>query len=329
MLAKGWAMTSERKTKIDCKVYNIKDGKIVQPWDEKTHGIAFSPRQLILTTLPHRDPGNVPSYQRKNGNLTMTIQAGIDPKTGEVVGYPYGSIPRLLTYYLTTKAILNKADISNKNPRRIELGNTLAEFMRELGYNPKSGGNKSAARYLKEQIHRYFAASYTFSEERQLSPFSKGNGVEVRADMKVARKQAFHWQGDPDQRDIFGYFVELSEDFYEMATKDMIPAKIEVLRAIKKSPLALDLYAWLTREAALIVKGKAPRFVSWNDLMEQMGTTYSNPKNFARYVKIELNKIQAVYSGMKLGNLDGGILLTANMMPDVPLLLSNANKLKS
>jgi hypothetical protein len=81
---------------------------------------AFLARQLVQTTLPHADPGNVPVWSRTNGNLTLTIQPGV--ANGALIGFPYGTIPRLLTYWMTTEAIRTKSP-------RLTLGDTLAEFM--------------------------------------------------------------------------------------------------------------------------------------------------------------------------------------------------------
>ena len=37
--------------------------------------VVFLARELILCTLPHSDPGNVPTWSRTNGNLTLGIHA--------------------------------------------------------------------------------------------------------------------------------------------------------------------------------------------------------------------------------------------------------------
>ena len=55
---------------------------------------AFLARQMVQTTLPHSDPGNVPVWSRGNGPVTLIIQQGYD-KTGQPYGHPYGIIPRL------------------------------------------------------------------------------------------------------------------------------------------------------------------------------------------------------------------------------------------
>ena len=61
-----------------------------QPNDED---LTYMARELVQCTLPHSDPGEVPFWKRTNGNLTLSIVSDYDPQTGELVGYPFGSIP--------------------------------------------------------------------------------------------------------------------------------------------------------------------------------------------------------------------------------------------
>jgi hypothetical protein len=65
-------------------------------------------RQLVQCTLPHSDPGNVPLWKRTNGNLTLVIDPFKDRKTGKAM-YPYGTIPRLLLFWIVTEATQNKS----------------------------------------------------------------------------------------------------------------------------------------------------------------------------------------------------------------------------
>ena len=44
----------------------------------------------------------------------------------KMIGYPYGTLPRLLLFWITREAL-------RTNSPRIELGNSLAKFMEELG----------------------------------------------------------------------------------------------------------------------------------------------------------------------------------------------------
>ena len=98
---------------------------------------AFMARELVQATLPHKNPGNIPLWKRTNGSVTLAIQPGMNIETGKSYGYPYGTIPRLLTFWITTEALRNK---HKNNPRRIELGASLTGFMIDLGLNPNNGG---------------------------------------------------------------------------------------------------------------------------------------------------------------------------------------------
>ena len=141
---------------------------------------AFLARQLVQATLPHTDPGNVEVWMRQDGDARLMIRRGYDIETGKSYGLPYGSIPRLLLYWITTEAIRTKS-------RELKLGRSLNDFMRELGLSPATGGGKrgDAAR-VRNQMLRLFNAAITFGavthDERG------GHGVK-RLDMQVATRQ--------------------------------------------------------------------------------------------------------------------------------------------
>jgi hypothetical protein len=71
---------------------------------------AFMVRQLVLCTLPHSDPGNVETWTRKTGNGALGIQPAFDFETGRKIGFPYGIIPRLLLFWITTEVQRRKND---------------------------------------------------------------------------------------------------------------------------------------------------------------------------------------------------------------------------
>src|SRR4051812_24755126 len=90
--------------------------------------IVLMARELVLVTLPHKDPGNVPAWVRKNGNISLVVQPGTkkDPKTESrvSVGYPYGSIARLILYWIVTET-------RRTEEAKLWLGKSLADFMRK------------------------------------------------------------------------------------------------------------------------------------------------------------------------------------------------------
>src|SRR5436309_1645025 len=106
---------------------------------------AFIARELVQASLPHKNPGNIPVWVRRNGNITLGIKPDVDMNTGKSYGYPYGTIPRLLLFWVTTEATRTKS-------RRLELGSSLSGFMAELGLSAYTGrGKRGDAKRLRNQ----------------------------------------------------------------------------------------------------------------------------------------------------------------------------------
>ena len=277
-------------------------------WEENATAkeSAYMARQLVQCTLPHKNPGDVPIWRRKNGNLILGIQPGRNVRTGESYGYPYGTIPRLLLFWLVTEAVRTKSP-------KIELGNSLGEFMRELGLDSSRGGNGSPAHRLKNQMERLFNALISFDGEMT----KDGKTGNARLNMVVARKTVFWWsEKSPEQGAFWESSIELGQDFYEAITAAPVPVDMRVLQALKQSPLALDLYAWLTYEAFRANKGGKVRFTSFEQLHAQMGGEYADINDFRKKgVKPALVKIRTVYPGLKLGIKQGGIEVLPESLP--------------
>lgn len=264
---------------------------------------AYLARELVQASLPHSNPGDVPIWTRRNGEITLAIQPGVNIRTGKSYGYPYGTIPRLLLFWITTEAI-------RVRDRRLELGHSLNGFMAELGLNPDTGGGKRGdAKRLRDQMERLFRSRFSL-ERYEVHEEQAGNGW---IDMQVAPKGQMWWsEKHPDQGALWGSWIELGEDFYRAITTAPVPVDMRALRALKRSPLALDLYAWLTYEAFRAQHSRRPRFETWSQLHGHMGGEYANVGDYRRKAKAALRKIQAVYPGLKLGKRQGGIEVLAS-----------------
>jgi hypothetical protein len=277
---------------------------------------AYIARELVQCTLPHSNPGNIEAWTRRNGNLTLTIQPGWDGRRGRSIGYPFGIIPRLVLFWLTTEAVKTKN-------RRLELGNSLAGFMHELGLDPNRGGVRSDARRLRDQMERLFRSRISF--ERTLTRAVKGKGGSIKQqqgqawlDMQVAPNGELWWdEKDPEQPALWGSWIQLGEDFYRAITAAPVPVDIRALRALKRSPLALDLYAWLSHESYRAHKSGQGRFVAWSCLMEQLGAEYGTKKNFSAAARAALRKVAAVYPDLKLGSLRAGVRIDPESFPAI------------
>lgn len=273
--------------------------------DPEAAEIAFMARSLVLATLPHSDPGAVPVWGRSNGRLTLSIKPDWEfdakTRTSRCVGVPYGTIPRLLLFWITTEAVKTKS-------RRLELGQSLSAFMRELGLTP-TGGRWGSIPRLREQMNRLFRAKISFEVSKDAPNGDQGNAW---LDMQVAPRGELWWSHhSPDQDTLWQSWIELGEHFFNAISAAPVPVDMRALKALKQSPLALDLYAWMNYRTFTLQKAGKPQFIPWRGLMQQMGSDYSNHADFRRKVKAAMRKVQAVSPGIKVEFVDGGF----NLMP--------------
>jgi hypothetical protein len=272
---------------------------------------AYLARQFVQATLPHSDP-KTDTWSRTNGNFSLGIQSGFDARTGKKYGLPYGIIPRLLLFWITSEAV------KTKNPR-LELGASMAAFMREVGLNPNTGGGaRGDARRLQDQMQKLFRARISFMQSVQQGDREGGAWL----DMQISRKGMLWWNPRaPDQATLWGSWVELERDFFEAITASPVPVDTRALKALKRSPLALDLYALCCYEAYRVEQTGKARFIPWRALQKQMGADYDSDtaaRDFGAKCRATLRKIKAVMPSLHLGKMQGGLSIMADSLPAIP-----------
>jgi hypothetical protein len=279
----------------------IVDAAVTIAADPQAVELAYMARQLVVCTLPHRDPGKVPVWVRRNGRATLGLVPGMDIDTGESYGYPYGILPRLVLFWISTEVV-------KKKQRRLELGKSLAHFMRELGLNSDNRGKRSDAYRLRAQMHRLFRCRISFQQSAEAEDGSVGMRWK---DMDVAPEGELWWHPhQPLQDTLWGSWIELGERFYEAVLAAPVPVDMRALKALKNSPLALDLYAFLTHR---VFRLKQTQFVPWVALQGQIGTDYTVVDEFARHAKAALKKVKLVYPGLRLRFSKGGFYLSPSL----------------
>ena len=253
---------------------------------------------MVLATLPHSDPGEgVREWGRRNGAFTLGIQAGYGK------GLPFGSYPRLVLAWLCTEAVVTRR-------RDIVLGDSLRAFMAGLGLTV-SGGKRGTVTALREQMTRLFSArvSAVYSPEN-----GKGWGFES---VEVANRAALWWDDKrPDQAGLWQSTVTLGERLFEEIIAAPVPIDARILREIKQSPLALDLYLWLTYRVSYLSE---PVGIGWDQLAGQLGAEYADPYEFAREVRKQLRRIAALWPGLNYATPRGRLVLHPSE-PSIPRL---------
>lgn len=236
--------------------------------------LGFMARSLVQATLPHTQVDGT-EFRRTNGAFTLTMLAPSD------VGLPYGNIPRILLAWLTTEAVKTKS-------REIVLGETLSQFMRELDMVP-TGGRWGSITRLREQMVRLFSCfvSCTYTGENL-------SGVR---NIMIADEATLWWDPkQPSQAALWESSVTLSERFYREVTENPVPIDLRALKALRRSPLALDVYCWLTYRLGYLRKTAQ---IPWPALQAQFGSSYPTEGQGARDFKREflkaLKKVELVY----------------------------------
>ena len=270
----------------------------------------FLARQFVQVTLPHRDPKTHVWY-RTNGKSALGIQAGFNYRTGESYGLPYGVIPRLLLFWVTTEAIRTKN-------ARLELGDTLAEFMRHVGLDPSRGGKRSDAKRLQEQMRRLFASTVTFTQRLN----DKTEDGQEEFDIKISNHRVFWWNAkEPEQGTLWKSYIDLTPEFFGAITSAPIPVHTEALKQLKNSPLALDLYALCCYEAYRVHQSGRARIIPWRSLMEQLGAHYEGETavwEFTRKAKKALEEIQLLMQSLHISYEEGGLTILPTSRPPIP-----------
>jgi hypothetical protein len=212
-------------------------------------------------------------------------------------------------FWIITEAIRTKS-------RRLELGHSLRGFMAELGLNSSngsSGAKRSDASRLRNQMERLFSAFFSFEG----SITQDGRVGTARLNMVIADETMLWWsEKNQEQGALWGSWIELGEKFYKAIIAAPVPVDMRALQALKQSPIALDLYAWLAREAFFAHKNGKSRFASFEQLHNQFGGEYTDLDNFRKKaVRPALAKIKLVYPDLKLGKKQGGIEILPGSMP--------------
>lgn len=246
--------------------------------------LGFMARAMVQATLPHKKvDGN--EFTRINGAYTLSIMAP------SVIGLPYGTIPRLLLSWITTEAVKTRS-------RELELGESLSGFMRELDIVP-TGGRWGSITRLKDQTTRLFASTITAIN-------TNGHGTAIR-NRSIAEDADFWWDPkSPDQAGLWKSTVLLTEPFYKEIIDRPVPIDMRAIKALKKSPMALDIYTWLTYRASYL---KQPTVVPWGALAMQFGSNYKHLRDFKAAFIGELRKVVTVYGLAQAQPQDRGLLL--------------------
>ena len=254
--------------------------------------LGFMARLLALCSLPRTNPGNRTQYFRRNGPYTLGMSAGINNRL------PFGNLPRLLLAWVCTEAVRTQR-------RELVLGRSLYEFMHKLGMEDRSGGLHGERARLKNQMRRLFSCSVQLV-------YGEGDH-EVLVSSFVAERAEFWWNTKrPDAPSLWDSTIQLGEQFFNEIIAHPVPLDLNTLKALKRSPLGLDLYFWLVYRTFTLT---APLTLSWRQLFRQFGadplkvSKHGSVSMFRAACLREFKKIKRAWPDLHYRTVTGGLVI--------------------
>lgn len=302
----SWGMNQRNINKL------ITEALAIEAEEAKQAGtVGFMARALTQATMPHKaTPGN--EFTRRNGLFSLRIISPSD------VGLPYGTIPRLLLSWITTEAVRTKSPV-------LELGPSLSAFMAELGLAP-TGGRWGSITRLKDQTERLFSCMVSCRYHDEAGGASGGAGF------TIAKQYKLWWNPRlPAQLPLWKSTVTLSSDFFDEIVERPVPIDMRALKALKRSPMALDIYCWLTYRMFYLRKDTE---IPWPILQMQFGADYATTGqgiiNFKWNFLKHLRAVHVLYPEAKVEDGEAGLLLKPSKphvaqlpLPALPHLKNN------
>ena len=244
--------------------------------------VVFLPQFLACHTLPHSAVEGS-EFTRVNGQTRVTLLAPERP------GLPYGTYPRIILMHLTTHALRSRM-------RAIPVSETINGFLRLVGIGD-TGGATGASTRARQQLSRLCQTTFTLHDFKG----RKGSNAPI-----VDRWVQF---------DRGRLLVVLGEGYFNLARQHSIPLDRSIVQRLRRSPLALDLYSWLTYRVATL---KRETTIPWASLMAQFGAEYRRQRQFRWRLRLCLDRVRREWPGLEAEPRPRGLRL----VPGAPSVLA-------
>lgn len=250
-------------------------------------GVGYFARLLVQVTMPHSKPAES-FFERRNGAVAIAMMA--HPR----IGLPYGTYPRLLMAWITTEAVRTRS-------RELELGVSLSDFLRRLDL-VVSGGPRGSITVLRRQMQRLFCTNVSWT--------LTGKNSELGISFSPVEERHLWWdEKSPDQVAMWKSRITLNDRFFRELIDRPVPVNMVALKTLarERSPMALDIYNWLTYRMSYLRKDQ---LVPWELLQLQFGGDYARTRKFKENFIARLKLVKSVYPDVKLSLDREGLILS-------------------
>ena len=253
--------------------------QILTRLDQEAEDLTFLPRALVMANLPHSEKSEL-IWKRTAGHFTLTVRAHPD------YGLPFGSYPRLFAMWLTNEIKRTKSPV-------VEFNRSYRAFL--LALRIETDG-KTRARF-QGQVVRLLTSCISLDKK-----------TEERFDhamMPVADKFSLWWNPVSPTEELHTR-IEVSKSFYDNIERYAVPLDIRAINALKRSPMRLDIYSWLTYRMSYL---KRPTHIPWTALFNQFGSDYESIYHFINAFTVSLKYVSLVYSQARVEIKNDGLCL--------------------
>ena len=172
--------------------------------------------------------------------------------------------------------------------------------MYRLGLTPVTGKRGTVPR-MRDQLHRLFSTTIRWTYTDKARGRASGRGL------VIAGEHHLWWSPrEPAQQPSWRSRVVLGSEFFDEITSSAVPVDLRAIRLLKRSPLALDIYVWLTYRMSYL---RRPCLIPWQALQEQFGADYSRPRDFHQRFLRSLSQVLQVYPRVRVSEAMQGLWL--------------------
>lgn len=238
-------------------------------------------------------------FERSFKNASLLVEAGKlwDGKQWVDHPVPYGPKPRLALIHFNSEAVRTQSPV-------IEIGNSCAEFLRQLGLPDQDGRTYGL---FKRQMMALAAARLTMG-------FTTPDQA-ITVDAKPIKEFRAWLSSDGKQPALWPAYLQLSPEYFQSLQNHAVPLDPRALSALSHSALALDIYSWLGRRLYTLPK---PVKVAFPHLKEQFGQEYTGEyaaDHFKKKFLKMLKQVLAVYPAANVTQVTGGLILNPSKPP--------------
>ena len=243
---------------------------------------------MALCSLPRTNPGNRKEYVRRNGPYALVMTAGGLNKL------PFGKSTSPLAGLGLYRGGADPKPRARPGDLAVRVHGQAGHGSRRRCSDPAPQPNGPA----------FCAHVQLIYEDQHAKQFVSS---------AIADRGEFWWDPKrPDERMLWESKIYLGEAFFNEIIRHPVPLDMNTLKALKRSPLGLDWYLWLTYRTFAL---KRPLRLSWASLYRQFGANPAQAgdkntvNNFRTKCLRELKKIKLAWPELNYTTAQGVLIL--------------------